>query len=346
MKKTSIALLIMGVQLLSAKSLSFQHHDWQVVCDNTNACRIAGYSSDNSDGNRVSVLITREAGVRTKMKAEVELGRYGEEDEKLFKRFPFSFKLEMFINGKSYGFVGMKKSELISSLSTRQTEALVNSLSKNSEIVWKYKKYKWQLSDSGSTAVLLKADEFQKRLNTRTAFYKKGSRSEKNVLKAKKIPTIYAQKVDGNKEMIVKDKAYIEKVRSALSSKDEQCFESDYQGDGSLKFYSLNASKMVVSKAVWMAAYNEGHCTWVVNKKEPFNPQPAVEGSYYVEGNIGMVSNSQKWRGLGDCWSYEEHVWTGESLEQSSVGSTGLCRLIAGGGAWSLPTFVSKVKVR
>jgi len=344
-KKISIALLLIGSQLLSAKSLSYQHHDWQVVCDNTNTCRIAGYSSDDSDGNRVSVLITREAGARKNIKANIQLGRYGDDDEKLFKSFPSSFKLKMLINGKTHGFVGMKKSELISSLSTRQTEALVNSLSKSSEIVWKYKKYQWQLSDSGSTAVLLKADEFQKRLNTRTAFYKKGSRSEKNVLKAKKVPTIYAQKVK-DKEMIVKDKAYIEKVRSALSSKDEQCFESDYQGDGSLKFYSLNAFKMVVSKAVWMAAYNEGHCTWVVNKKEPFNPQPAVEGSYYVEGNIGMVSNSQKWRGLGDCWSYEEHVWTGESLEESSVGSTGLCRLIAGGGAWSLPTFVSKVKVR
>ena len=346
MKKTSIALLLIGSQLLSAKSLSYQHHDWQVVCDNTNTCRIAGYSSDDSDGNRVSVLITREAGARKKIKANIQLGRYGDDDEKLFKSFPSSFKLKMLINGKNHGFVTIKRDDSVASLTTKQTEALVNSLSKNSEIVWKYKKYQWQLSDSGSTAVLLKADEFQKRLNTPTAFYKKGSRSEKNVLKVKKVPTIYAQKVDANKEMIVKDKAYIKKVRSALSSKDGQCFESDYNGDDSLKFYSLNASKMAVSKAVWMAAYNEGHCTWVVNKKEPFNPQPAVDGSYYVDGNIGMVSNSQKWRGLGDCWSYEEHVWTGERLEESSVGSTGLCRLIAGGGAWSLPTFVSNVKVR
>ena len=295
---------------------------------------------------RVSVLIICEAGLRKKIKAVVKLGRYSNKDEKLFKSFPSSFKLEMFINGKSYGFVTMKRYDSSASLTTKQTEALVESLNKSSEIVWKYRKYKWQLSDKGSSAVLLKADEFQKRLNTREALYKKGNGSKNNILKAKKIPTIYATKVHDDKEMTVKDRAYIEKVRSALNSKDKQCFELDYQGSDSLKFYSLNDSKMVVTKAAWMAAYNKGYCSWVVNKKEPFNPQVAVEGSYYVDGNIGVVSNSQKGRGISDCWSYEEYVWTGKKFKQSSAGSTGLCRLIAAGGAWQLPTFVSTVEVR
>jgi len=46
MKKTVLTGLLISSQLLSGKSLSFQYYDWQVVCDNTHVCRIAGYSSD------------------------------------------------------------------------------------------------------------------------------------------------------------------------------------------------------------------------------------------------------------------------------------------------------------
>jgi DNA-binding ferritin-like protein len=76
----------------------------------------------------------------------------------------------MFINGRSYGFISMKNNDVIAPLSEKQTKALVTSLSRSSEIVWKYKEYHWKLSDAGSTAVLLKADEFQKRLHTQDAF--------------------------------------------------------------------------------------------------------------------------------------------------------------------------------
>jgi hypothetical protein len=80
--------LVISSQLLIGKSLLFQHHNWQVVCDNTHLCRIAGYSSD-SEKNRVSVLIMREAGARKKMKAEVQLALYDEDEEKVFKNFPY-----------------------------------------------------------------------------------------------------------------------------------------------------------------------------------------------------------------------------------------------------------------
>ena len=343
-KRVILIGLLISLQFLEGKSLSFQHHDWQVVCDNAHTCRIAGYSSDNAKYS-VSVLITREAGARKKMRGEIQLGHYGEADEKLLKKFPSIFKLQMFIDEKSYGFISMKKGELIASLSEKQTKALVTSLSKSSKIVWKYKKYHWELSDEGSTAVLLKTDTFQKRLNTRNAFYKKGIHSEKNVLKAKAIPVIYVQPVVDDKEIIIKDKAYIEKLRGELYVKDEYCFDSEYEEN--FTFYPLSSSKILVSRLAWRAAYNSGYCSWVANRKEPFNSKLIAEGDYYVnEKKIGSVSNSQKGRGLGDCWSYEAYVWTGKTFEQSSVGSSGLCRLIAPGGAWDLPTFVSKLNLR
>jgi len=342
MKRTILTGLLISSQLLSGKSLSFQHHDWQVVCDNTHVCRIAGYSSRDIK-LRVSVLLTREAGQRKETKAELQLAW----DEKLFKKLPTHYKLTMLINGKSYGSIAMKNSDSIGKLSKKQTKALISSLSKESEIVWKYKKYQWRLSDDGASAVLLKADEFQQRLNTPTAFYKKGNRSEKNVLKPKKIPIIYTEPIMNDNEMVITDKLYIKELRTELHSEYDGCFDSDYQEIKELQFYNLNSSKMMVTKFALNGAYNTANCSWVVNKKKPFNPQGSVYGELYVDKkHIGYVSNSQKGRGIGDCWTYEEYVWTGEKLEESSVGSTGLCRNIAAGGAWTLPTFVSKVKVK
>jgi len=342
MKKTILIGLLISSQLLSGKSLSFQHHDWQVVCDNTHLCRIAGYSSDSAK-LRVSVLLTREAGQRKETKAELQLAWADE----LFKKLPTHYKLTMLINGKSYGSIAMKNSDSIGKLSKKQTKALISSLSKESEIVWKYGKYQWRLSDEGASAVLLKADEFQQRLNTPTAFYRKGNQSEKNVLKPKKVPIIYVEPIVDDKEIIITDKLYIKELRAQLRSKEEYCFDADYQEEKKLQFYNLNSSKMMVTKVAQEGGYNMAYCSWVVNKKRPFKPQGSVYGELYVDKkHIGHVSNSQKGRGIGDCWTHERYVWTGEKLEESSVGSTGLCRNIAAGGAWRLPTFVSKVKVK
>ncbi len=51
-----------------------------------------------------------------------------------------------------------------------------------------------------------------------------------------------------------------------------------------------------------------------------------------------------KGRGLGDCWQLDSWTWDGEEFNHTDSRSTGMCRLIAPGGPWSLPTIVTDVR--
>ena len=346
-KKNLKNIILTGIALnsalLVASPLSFQHHDWEMSCDNTNFCRIAGYSSDETK-YRVSVLLEIKAGKNQSVKAKVQLASFNEEDEKIFQELPSTFKVEMLINNKHYGSVRMNKEHLIAPLSKKQTEALLASLKKKSNIIWKTKHYTWKLSDKGASAVLLKVDEFQKRLGTIGALYKKGDKNEDHLLRSKGMPHIQIKKLSSDKNISIKttDMKLLEKKLTL--SKDE-CF-SPYEDD-EIRLYPLSSNKLLASKLCWMAAYNYGSAYWVINNKPPFKPKLiTLDGSEYFLNNdkVGTISSHQKGRGMGDCFSYESFVWTGKTFKQNSKGTTGLCRAIAGGGAWELPTFVSKVE--
>ena len=210
--------------------------------------------------------------------------------------------------------------------------------------IWKYKKTTWQLSDEGSSAVLLKADEFQKRIGTQGAFLKKGKKGEEGVLKAKPLPILKVKNIENDKEISLKE-SYVKKLDNLLRLGEEECWIDDEEEHG-LVFYKLSSTKLLASRLCWRAAYNAGSAYWVINSKPPFKPDLITSSGteYYVDKHMGTISENQKGRGIGDCWSYSSYVWTGKTFELSSEGATGLCRVIAGGGAWQLPTFISNMK--
>jgi hypothetical protein len=58
-----------------ASGISFSHEDWEIVCDNTLTCRMAGYCPMKEDGRLYcgSVRITRATGPDTPLRGEVRL---------------------------------------------------------------------------------------------------------------------------------------------------------------------------------------------------------------------------------------------------------------------------------
>ena len=54
--------------------LRFQHHDWELACDNTRSCRAAGYHVEEGDNAPVTVLLERRAGAGTPFTARIMLG--------------------------------------------------------------------------------------------------------------------------------------------------------------------------------------------------------------------------------------------------------------------------------
>jgi hypothetical protein len=58
--------------------------------------------------------------------------------------------------------------------------------------------------------------------------------------------------------------------------------------------------------------------------------------------NQGQIFSGHKVRGLGDCLSQNEWAWNGKKFVKSFSGLTVQCKGFAG-GAWNLPTYVSKI---
>jgi hypothetical protein len=319
--------------------IPFTHHDWELVCDNTRACRAAGYQADDAE-RRASILLTRRAGPATPVQAELRLE---DTDEPTPKR------LRMRIDGKDLGDLVLLDSK--GSLSPAQTAALLNALPKASSLAWTADGKSWAISVKGANAVLLKMDDFQGRLETPGALIRTGQKPESSVLPSLTLPEITAARVAGGKpnpDLIpAKQRAALfDEIRKTIP-KDEMALDSCEKFDASVAdadkwtMYRLSARQYLVEAACWSAAYNTGIGYWVVNAQPPYSPVYVTNmGAGYSKGTI---SSSQRGRGIGDCMASDSWTWDGRRFVHTDSMTTGMCKHIAPGGAWELPTLVVKV---
>ena len=218
--------------------------------------------------------------------------------------------------------------------------ALVESLAGDSKILFKSEERHWQLSDQGAAAVLLKVDEFQKRLGTKGAFINKGSLNESKVLKAKPLPIIKRPNLpfDGHVEILGDQKDQLLNVlkdsRGCLMLDESEEIDNIY-------VHSLGEQYTLVSSLCWRAAYNAGNGFWLMDKSlSKVYKMITDSGESYSEG---IIYESHKGRGIGDCWSGKSWAWNGLDFITAEEYSTGLCKGMPG-GAWVLPTIVSEVE--
>jgi hypothetical protein len=355
------------LQAAPDKGLSFLHHDWELACDNTRTCRAAAYQSD-VDALSVSILLTRKAGPREGVTGQLMIGQYGENEA--LNHLPPVFKLSMRINDKQAGqSLVIYQDKLVADLSSTQVAALLTVLpNRNSQIVFTTDRYTWHLSDQGAAAVLLKMDEFQGRVGTRGALMEKGPRSEEGVLPPLPVPVVIAAALSiarKGDEKLFAAAGQSDALRKALlaTTSDDDCpllmqARSDQapsasapsaewtssQTQGSpLTFHRLSATQYLVSSACWNAAYNSGDGYWVIDSLvSPYRPVLVTTlGSDYGDGTI---HSAQKGRGLGDCWSVDNWTWNGKAFIHTESSTNGMCKLMAPGGAWNLPTIVMKVR--
>lgn len=324
----------------------FQHGDWEVACDNTGTCRAAGYQADE-DQRAVSVLLTRKAGPNQHVDGQLMLGEYGDDDMAAMAKLPDPIVLQMRINGQPRGSVSVRHATLIGSLSSAQVAGLIASLSQDSQIEFVAGGDSWHLSGQGAAAVLLKMDDVQGRIGTRGALVRKGPRGEQHVMRARPVPVVHAAKVLDKAEQawtLPHDQvAALQKLLAATTTQDDcESLFSARPDDLSLQMARLAPHKRLISILCWRAAYNGGNGFWVINDKPPFDPVlVTVQGTDYSNGSLGF---SQKGRGLGDCWSTAGWTWDGRGFVQTAASSTGMCKLLAAGGAWELPTLVTDIK--
>lgn len=318
-------------------SISFDHKDWELACDNTRTCRAAGYHPED-DAPNASILLTRAAGPNQPVTAELQLA----DDE----HHPAPGQLTMSIDGKGLGSVRIEAKSNTGKLSDSQVKALLPALLKDSRIAWSANGTTWTISTAGANAVLLKMDEFQGRLNTPGALVRKGTSPESNVPPPLAPPEIKAGPVSPDTQPVKLTAAQTRDLMAALRKtvKDGSCELVDTQSDDTdtLMVRHLTRDKLLVSHACWMAAYNTGDGYWLVDAKPPYAAVPVTTSA--TDYADGVISSAQKGRGIGDCFSSATWTWDGRAFAQTSAATTGMCRQIAAGGAWDLPTLVTHVR--
>jgi hypothetical protein len=317
-------------------SIRFDHKDWELACDNTRTCRAAGYHQENVEPN-ATILLTRAAGPNQAVTAELQLA----DDE----RHAAPGQVTMAIDGKALGTVGIDSKSNIGKLSDAQVEALLPALLMDGHIAWAANGTTWTISTAGASAVLLKMDEFQGRLGTPGALVRKGTNPESNVLPPLAPPEIKAGVVNPNTQPVKLTPAQTRDLMAALRKtvKDGSCGLVDTRpvDTGTLDVRHLTHDKLLVSHPCWTAAYNTGDGYWVVDAKPPYSAVlVTTSATDYADG---VISSAQKGRGIGDCFSSATWTWDGRAFAQTSAATTGMCREIAAGGAWDLPTLVTRV---
>jgi len=317
-------------------SISFSHKDWELACDNTRTCRAAGYHPEGDEPN-ATILLTRVAGPNQPVTVQLQPAN----DE----RHQLPAQVAMTIAQRPVGTVRLEPKSATGTLSKAQVQALLPALLKDELVAWSANGTTWTISTAGANAVLLKMDEFQGRLDTPGALARKGSKPEGNVLPAIAAPHVTPGPVNQDKRPVALTAAQARDLIAALrrTARDGSCELLDAKTDDAdeLRVMRLTKDKLLVSHACWQAAYNTGDGYWVLNAQPPYLPVLVTTSA--TDYDNGVISSSQKGRGIGDCFGTATWTWDGQTFVQTSGATTGMCRQFPG-GAWELPTLVTRVR--
>ncbi len=339
----------------------YSKDDWQLVCDNTLTCRAAGYSSEDNFDRPATILIT---AVPQQMTPKVEV--------QFLPPLKSADKqdIELWLNDKFYGQLSDSSDGDVYQLNQKQTQALLKQASQNTKIeivaVSKVGSTRWQVSDKGMSAVLLKLDEVQGRVGNSLALVSQSHRNKQVPKSAVTKPIIHKAFAFSDKKQTMLEpaklnyfKSNIEKwinvdSKSLMGTQDEmgdcelanpkseqyQSFKRYDSNRLDWTFTRVDGAHTLASHLCWSGAYNMGYGYWLIDNAKPSKPQLiTTSGSQYAKGEIWAT---HKGRGLGDCWGQKQWVWNGKAFVISKEATTGMCRGFAG-GAWQLPTYVSDV---
>ena len=343
MKKVLLlTLLPVAAMATSIKAIGENYQDWDLVCDNTGTCRMAGYQDESSDP--VSILFTRAAGENAAVEGKFTILPFGEADRDV----QVDQDIEIWLNGKSLGTVKHISDDAPDKLTEEQTKALLSGLKKESEIRLTYGKTTLKVSDKGAAAAMLKMDEFQQRLNMPSALIRQGQ--EKHAVLAPKVePKIDAVSVNNRKTIELKrGEKQFNHVLALLRKAHDGCVDEDLESQD-ITIYPLTQNKVLAEALCARAAYQYTNYYAVLDDKlskvEQVLADQYNEAGYDEKQGYAFVRGIYKGRVIGDCWNSEDAVWNGKIFIRTSEWTTGSCKGFTG-GAWQLPIFVSDIIVK
>lgn len=320
------------------KGFEANYDDWDLVCDNTGTCRMAGYQVREYENPPVAIFFTREAGEKGQITAEFGLySNYSNEEVKT------SNTAEIFLNGQSLGAFPLNQEER-GKLNATQAKILLEALRKKAQIEIVSGEFRGKVSDKGATATMLRMDEFQQRLDTPSALVRKGN-STKAVLSAQPIPKIGAVKIPHRQSEELSEGEKYQKLHALLRKADNGSCDEIADNENLIRIYPLTNRKVLVETLCVQGAYQATNYYAVLDDKLTKVEQTLAEEyneADYDENHFMVVSGNYKGRGTADCLYGRDAVWNGKIFIRTSKWTTGACRGFIGGG-WKLPMFVSEV---
>ena len=350
--KKILLLTLLPVAAMAAPSLKgFEktYQNWDLICDNTGTCNMAGYPEGDGSEHSVSILFTRSAGEQAPVTAQLALLP----DELGNKT------AEIILNGQSLGTIqNFSSEEGNAKLSEKQTTELLTALKGNASIEVIFGEFKEKVSDKGAAAAMLKMDEFQQRLNTPSALIRQGQEKHA-VLAPQAAPKIEAVSVNNHKTIELKrgEKqfdtvlALLRKSNGTNEDAENYCYElhKDDVWNKQITLYPLTKGK-VLAEAICMGGYNYINYYAVLDEKLSKVEQVLANQYNYADydknTHVLKVEGEFKARGLGDCWHGQEAVWNGKTFIRTEEHTTGSCKGFPGGAWGGLPIFVSEMNVK
>ena len=351
MKKV-ILLSLLPLTAMAAPSLKgFEktYQDWDLICDNTGTCNMAGYQEGDGSEHPVSILFTRSAGEQAPVTAQLALLP----DELGNKT------AEIILNGQSLGTIQNFSEEGIAKLSEKQTTELLTALKGNADIEVVFGEFKEKVSDKGAAAAMLKMDEFQQRLNTPSALIRQGQEKHA-VLAPQAVPKIEAVSVNNRqtKELKLGEKQFdavltlLRKSNGTNKDAENYCYalHIDEEWNKKITLYPLTKGKVLAEAICLAGAYQSTYYYAVLDEKLTKIEQVLANQYNYADydknTHVLKVEGSFKGRGIGDCWAGQEAVWNGKTFIRTEEHTSGSCKGFAGGAWGRLPIFVSEMNVK
>ena len=346
MKKV-ILLSLLPLTAMAAPSLKgFEktYQDWNLICDNTGTCNMAGYPEYYSE-HPVSILFTRSAGEKASVTAQLALLREDVGNK----------TAEIILNGQSLGTVPNISEDGNAKLSEKQTTELLTALKRNASIEVIFGEFKEKVSDKGAAAAMLKMDEFQQRLNTPSALIHQGQEKHA-VLAPQAAPKIQVAYIKNPSKTELKRgekqfNAVLALLRKSANSSASDCASlHDDSEQKTITLYSLTHGK-VLAEAVCIsgsAAYT-GYYAVMDNKLSKVEQvlENQYTFAYYDEKlNALIVEGSYKSSTLAESWYGYEAAWNGKTFITTAEYTSGSGKGFMGGAWGGLPTFVSELNVK
>ena len=330
-----------------AQPVEKQFKDWLVGCDNVRTCRATGLiSADPRSGTTTQFLvITRDAAPNAPVKIDVGV---------MLERDGPKAAISIAARGaKVDGLpLTLPRSDtagtMYASATTADpthTRALVNALRRSQALDitadWVADRQRNLLSLAGAAAALLYMDAVQQRLNTTTALMRVGIKGASAVPAPPVRPTVVADRTASVGSRDPKLAAAVRANRRALPpvrrSQWEQEMLTDPVKEPDDQVEPLGGRDALVLLQVGRGAYNFAYIAYYVpggNAKGAQRlsfPAPGRTASSEVLVNAGFDPTTRKLgffnkaRGLGDCGTTGEYVWTGKGFALVEYAAMSIC---------------------